>query len=185
MPRVGGQGVGNDEPLDAVDIAFDNTGLKFNATETQSAIEDLRQKDIQSIHALTSSLNGTEVLTVSSNSVQIVTGTATGYKIDLPDATTLFNGRTFKVTNNSDESILVRDDAGTTLATLIAGDSASFLLEDNLTAAGSWLTTINTSAATGITSYVVETATAFNTNSSSDVIITGFTITPVTGRYAV
>ena len=170
---------------DAVDIDFDNTGLKFSDTDVQGAIEDLREKEIQSLELHTSTVNGTDVLTVDSVTVHIIEGSATGYKIDLPDATTLFNGRTFKAINNSSESITIRDDAGTVLATLIAGDSASVLLEDNGTAAGSWLTTVNTSAATGITSVVVETATPFVTNSSTDVVITGFTTTPVTGRYGV
>jgi hypothetical protein len=182
---IGNSGVDIDEVIEATDVPFDNTGIKFSQTNVQDAIEDLRDKDIQSVEVHTTTLNGTDVLTVSSTTIHVAEGSATGYKFDLPDATTLFVGRRFQLINNTSETVLVRDDAGTTLATLISGDSATAVLEDNGSAAGSWITTIITSAASGITSYVLETSTAFNTSSTTDVVITGFTVTPVTGRYGV
>ena len=170
-------------PADCID--FDNTGLKFNSILVSTALDELRNREVHSLHMHTTTLNGSDTIIQADDTIHIAEGTATGYKFVMPDATTLFLGRRFEMINSSSETILINDDGGTTLVTLIAGDSAVLTLEDNATANGSWIVTVVSLAATGITSYVVTSNTPFITSSSTDDLITGFTITPVSGRYSV
>lgn len=122
--------------------------------------------------------------TITTDDYTIVANSGTS-EINLPDATTLVNGRTFNLVNRSGSTIAVKDNAGATLANLINNDSSQFTLETNLIAAGTWLATVVTDAATGITSYVISSNTTFTTSSTTDVLVTGFTVTPVSGRYSV
>lgn len=166
-------------------VPFDNTGLRFNATDTKDALVELRNETVLSIDALTSTLNGNHTILVDDSKIHTINGTATGYSITLPDATALFVGRRFEVVNESPEEVELKDNDGTVLLTLIPGDSVTATLETNIAAAGDWLLNTITSAATGITSSTLTSNTNFSTTSATDTIITGFTITPSTGRYAV
>lgn len=170
--------------LKALNIPYDNTGKKFNATDVKTAIDEIREKTTISVEPLVSTLNGNHNIIENDSNLHDVTGTATGYTITLPDATSLFVGRVFKVANSSSETIQILDNSSGIVATLIAGDTGDFILENNSTAAGNWLATIVTSAATGITSYVVASNTTFSTTSTTDALITGFAVTPASGRYS-
>ena len=165
------------------EIFFDNTGLKFNSSTVHAAIEEVRTKTTFEIETLTSSLNGNHNVTVDDSNIHIVRGTATGYSVTLPDATLLFIGRKFEVGNDSSETVLVKDNSGATIATLIAGDTALLTLETNSIAAGAWIIQTITNSATGITSYTITSTTPFSTDATTDTLITGFTVTPVQGRY--
>lgn len=141
--------------------------------------------NIYSIETHTSTLNGTETLTVNSVTLHRIIGSATGYSVQLPDATTLTQGRRFEISNESTETIELKDGAGAVLFEVIAGSFAVATLENGSGAGGTWIVTIIGDAATGIISYSVGSDTLFSTTSSTDVLITGMTVTPVSGRYAV
>lgn len=177
-------GVNDWRQLSAQDIPFDNTGKKFVATDVDAALDEIRKRTTVSVMALISSLDGNYNVPINDSNIHYITGTATGYSVTLPDATSLFQGRGFRVVNDSSQTVFVKDNTGANIASLIAGDSASFDLEDNTLQAGNWLSVINTNAATGITSFTLTSAVQFNTTSTTDALITGFSVTPSTGRYA-
>jgi hypothetical protein len=82
--------------------------------------------------------NTTTSLTISSTVQQVFTGSTTGQKVQLPDATTLSVGHVFIIWNQSSVDITIQD-AGTT-SQLVLGPSrqAIFTLLTNGTTAGSW-----------------------------------------------
>jgi hypothetical protein len=81
---------------------------------------------------------GTTVLTNSSAAWQQVVGTTT-QSIQLPDATTLYKGLAFTITNASTGAVTVKDSASTTLDTIVTGGSAIMVLTANGTSAGTWV----------------------------------------------
>lgn len=169
----------------ASSIPFDNDNIKFNADEAQAAIEEIRSNEVKSFDKLTSTLNGNHNIEVQDANVHAVSGTATGYSVTLPDATQLFVGRRFEINNESDETVNLKDNDGTVLRELVSGDIAICTLEANGGAAGTWVIAIVSGSATGIISYVVTSDTTFTTSSITDVEITSFETTPVSGRYSV
>lgn len=88
--------------------------------------------------ATTTTLNGTLTLTASSKSIQTLNGTATGFSVVLPNATTLVDMWHYIVINNSTKSISVKNNAGTLLYTVTNGSFCYIYLQDNSTANGSW-----------------------------------------------
>jgi hypothetical protein len=77
-------------------------------------------------------------LTAASNPTYVVTGSG-GQTYKLPDATTLPAGAIFSFNNNQTSgTIVVQNNAGTTLATLQSGSFVDFTLLVNSPAAGSW-----------------------------------------------
>jgi hypothetical protein len=85
-------------------------------------------------------LNGTLSLSVASGMLQILTGTATGFAVSLPDATTLQNGWVYEIWNASSQTVTVN--AVSALFTLTAGQTGRLTLQSNATQAGTWLFTI-------------------------------------------
>ena len=81
---------------------------------------------------------GTTVLTNASAAWQNVVGTTT-QSIQLPNATTLYKGLAFTITNASTGSVTVKDSASTTLDTVVTGGSAIMVLTANGTSAGTWV----------------------------------------------
>jgi hypothetical protein len=92
-------------------------------------------------NSVTTTASGTVVtLTASSASVYVVTGSG-GQIYQLPDATTLPVGAIFTFNNNqSSGSVTVRNNSGTTVATVQSGAFAETVLVTNTPAAGSWET---------------------------------------------
>jgi hypothetical protein len=80
---------------------------------------------------------GTTILTNASSAWQNVVGTTT-QTIQMPDATTLFKGLAFTVTNNSTGVVTITDNASATLDTAVNGHTAILVLIDNSTVAGTW-----------------------------------------------
>jgi hypothetical protein len=80
---------------------------------------------------------GTTILTNASSAWQQVVGTTTQI-IQLPDATTLFEGFAFTIANNSTGAVTVKDNASVTLDTAVTGGTAIMVLLDNSTVAGTW-----------------------------------------------
>ena len=133
-------------------------------------------------------LNGTLTMTSSSSSAQLLAGTATGYSVQLPDATTIPQGHKYEIYNTTTQNVLIKDGSGATLFTFAANSTAYIYLQSNATVAGTWLCwqiISNPNIASGIVNYKVVASTSFATASATDVLITGFQVTPIAGTYAV
>lgn len=85
----------------------------------------------------TATAAGTTTLTVSSNTNQEFTGSTT-QNVVLPNATTLANGRRFKIWNRSTGALTLKDNGANTLATIPAGIDLDALLISNGTSNGTW-----------------------------------------------
>ena len=133
-----------------------------------------------------STLNGTLTLTASSNFEQIITGSATGYSVVLPNATTLTDGWKYEIYNTSSQPITLKDGSGATLG-IISQTAVGFgILQYNTTIAGSWIFFQRFYGATdSVVNYSVTASVLFSTTSTSDVVITNFSVTPTEGKYAV
>jgi hypothetical protein len=92
-------------------------------------------------NSVTTTASGTVVtLTAASAAAYVVTGSG-GQIYQLPDATTLPVGAIFTFNNNqSSGSVTVRNNSGTTVATVQSGAFADTVLVANTPAAGSWET---------------------------------------------
>jgi hypothetical protein len=130
--------------------------------------------------------NTTYTLTSTSPSLQILTGTGTNCTVVLPSALTLTVGQIYEVYNQSSNSVILKNGANATL-TYVPPTAAIFcILQADGSAGGTWITYGNTiGTAAGIVNYKVTSSTAFTSASASDVVITGFTVTPTQGTYAV
>ena len=94
---------------------------------------------VQTPESTATTASGTLTLTNSSNTVQILTGSATGYSVVLPSATTETVGQVYEIYNASTQNVTIKDNANTTIHTLIPGSSYKLTLQINGTAAGTWL----------------------------------------------
>lgn len=133
-------------------------------------------------------LNGTLAMDYMSHSGQILTGTATGYSVVLPDATTLENGWKLEIYNTTTQPVAVKDKAGTLIFSLGQSSVAYIYLQSNATLAGiwvSWQILQTTTTASGIIHYKIISSTVFSTSSTTDTPITGLSVTPQAGTYAV
>ncbi len=137
----------------------------------------------------TTTVNGTLTLTNLSCFTQIISGESTGYKVVLPNATSLTNGWKFDIYNESMYTINVYLNDTTTLFSAIL--PASFLaltLESSTTTNGSWLrwATYTGGTASGILHYDVSSDTPYTLSAgTADTLITGMTITPQQGEYSI
>lgn len=82
---------------------------------------------------------GTLTLSVFSASTQVLTGTATGYSVNLGDATQYpTTGVFFYIHNRSTQSVLVKDGSGATISTIPKNFTLLAVLRTNGTVAGTW-----------------------------------------------
>jgi len=170
-------------------VPFDITTLKgflSGQENVQGALEDLRDRTIFISSSTATTTSGTLTLTNASRSLQYITGTATGYSVVLPNATTLSVGMHYQIINTSSRPVNLKDTGGNILM-IVGQNSIGYVwLQSNGTANGTWVYwQVITNTATGIVSYNLISSTAFNTTSTTDVLITSFTITPQAGTYAV
>lgn len=87
----------------------------------------------------TASNNGTLTLTAASSRRQRIGGTATNYKIDLPDATTLGqNGFSFYIDNRGSTDITVRDAGANVLFTVPTLSASTVIATSTASANGTW-----------------------------------------------
>lgn len=160
-----------------------------NATDWQKiANERLLRCSVFSpyITSTATTLNGNLNLSATSNYIQFVTGTATGFSVVLPNATTVSPGIKFDIYNTSSQSITLKDNTGAVITTISQNSIAYVILQTNGTQAGGWLSwQVYVGVASGIVNYKITSTTAFTTSSTTDVVITGFTVTPVAGTYAI
>lgn len=169
-------------------IPFDPTALPWNATslDVQAAIEELRSQVITTPETTATTAAGTLTLISANKSTQFLTGTAAGFNIVLPDATTLYKGYQLQLVNASSQIINVKQNGGTQLLVLGQTSIGYLILQDNGTAAGTWVFwQAFLSVASGIVNYNLISSVPFTTASTTDVVITGFTITPTAGTYGV
>lgn len=88
------------------------------------------------VNTITTTLNGSSSLTASSAKYQKVTGSATGFSVVLPDATTLTIGAVFEIHNHASVSVALKDNGGTVLTTLAANTSVKVVALDISTSNG-------------------------------------------------
>lgn len=133
------------------------------------------------------SLNGSLVLSVSAPTSVVLTGSATGYSVLLPNCTSEEPGHVHNLFNTTNELISIKDASGTQLVLLAQNSVAYCFLQSAGTTNGVWLIwqALLSSVASGVISYNVISSTPFTTSSPTDVVITGFSLTPQAGTYAV
>lgn len=131
--------------------------------------------------------NSTLTLVVTSPSHQFFTGSTVGQIVQLPDATTLAPGWMFEFYNQGSTTLAVKDGSGAALFTLGQSSIGFMKLQLNGTAAGTWIfyQQFVSSIASGIQSYNITSTTSFTNAGSADVLITGMTVTPAAGTYAI
>lgn len=131
---------------------------------------------------------GTLTLASASGSAVYLLGTAVGYSVVLPNATTLPQGQRYEIYNTSSAPVDIKTNGSAVLFTLAQFSTGYLYLLSNGTAVGTWSAWqvfADPSIATGILNYRATSSVPFTTGSITDVIITGFTLTPQAGTYAV
>lgn len=172
----------------AIQTPFDNTApVPYFGTDVQAALEELRNQPVLGMEPTTTTAGGTRTLTNANKNFQVLRGSAAGYTLVHPDARTLFQGWAYVFYNGSSQPITVKDGTGAVMFTLGQTSIAYCYLQDNSTQAGIWITyqVFTGGVASGIVNYNIESTTPFATTSASDVLITGFTVTPQAGTYAI
>ena len=136
-------------------------------------------------------LNGTLTLTVLSNFLQVLSGTATGFKVQLPNATALTTGWEFDIWNLSSQNITIDYNDTTAFTAMPPGSRILLVLNTNGTTNGTWIYQKTfTGSASGILNYNVSTSESFalaSPQGTGDVLIGGTTpmqVTPISGTYA-
>lgn len=142
---------------------------------------------VTSLTTTATTLNGTLTLVAASTCAQYLSGTQTGFSLVLPSAATLVNGAQYQIHNTSSQPVLLKTNGGATLVTIGATTVCYAILVTNGTAAGTWsvFQILTGVIASGVVNYNIVSTTAFSTSSTTDVAITGFTVTPQSGLYAV
>ena len=137
---------------------------------------------------ITATSSGIHYLDTACHSSLIISGMGSNFSIYLPDATALELGNKYEIYNTTPYTIAIYDKSGYLLFSLGQSSIAYIYLKSNTTLAGTWISwqiLQTTPTASGIINYKITSSTPFSTTSASDVIITGFTVTPETGTYAV
>lgn len=170
----------------AEQVPFSNAGTSFLETDVEGTLLEGRKRISNDTTSTATTAAGTLNLSNISNSLQILTGTAVGYSVVLPDATTLVNGHLFEIQNTSSQTVALKTFGGATLFTISQTSVAFIRLQLNGTAAGTWIfyQIFLSSLASGILNYELSSSTLFTTTSTTDTLITGFSITPEAGTYA-
>jgi len=158
---------------------IDNAKIENNLTHTTWS---------PALANVTSTTDGTLVLTNTSSFVLRINGTATGYKIRLPNATTLTNGWKFEIYNDSTQNVSINYNDTTLFSNILPTSFLSVTLESNVTSNGSWMRwgAYTGGTAAGILYYDVSSSTPYSlTTGTADTRITGMTVTPAQGEYAI
>lgn len=131
--------------------------------------------------------NSTLQLLATSAFHQAFTGNTSGQIVKMPNATTLNNGHKFEMFNLATSAqIMVKDFANGPLFTAVYSSVIRLTLIDNSTQAGLWATSsVQVGTASGIVNYKAVASAAFTPALIGDAVVTGMSITPITGTYAV
>lgn len=168
------------------DITTNPQGFLSGEENVQAGLESLRNHTIYISNSTATTASGTLTLTNTDKSLQYLTGTATGFSVNLPDATTLVKGAHYQIINTSSQPVNTNNNSNVLLQIVGQNSIGYYWLQDNSSAAGVWVYwQVITNTATGIVSYNAISSTAFNTTSTTDVLITGASLTPQAGTYAV
>jgi hypothetical protein len=109
-----------------------------NSVVLRDANQNINVNSISEGYSNVAAAGTTTVLTAASVSNYVVTGSG-GQTYQLPDATTLPSGVNYTFNNNqSSGAIIVKNNSGTTVATIQSGGFVDVSLLSNATAAGSW-----------------------------------------------
>ena len=168
----------------------------FIGSDVQAALQELRNYTVYDSDTTATTTNGTLTLSspiaggqangASSQTMQFLTGSATGYSVQLPSATTLSISAMYIIANTSSQDVTIKDGSGATLFILGQTSIGYCYLQLNPNAAGTWLFwQIVSGIADIVPIYKVTSNTTFATSASVDTLITGMTITPVAGTYAI
>lgn len=164
-------------------VPFDVLNLAFTKNNVQEVFEEIRKNTVFTPVYYTTVASTTQNL--DDTTLVFVTGSATNYKLRFPNATNLFNGQNYIIVNSSTAAIDVVDFSNNLKFNLLAGAIGVIYLRSNATTDGIWDGFVVSGFATGILSYNVTSNTIFTTSATADTLITGFSITPVAGQYAV
>lgn len=88
---------------------------------------------------VTTTLNGTLTLTNLSSKIQNISGTAVGFSVNLPVATTLTTGWEFVIHNVSAVPINIKYSTGVTIIQITSDSMVTVSLDDNNTVEGEWI----------------------------------------------
>lgn len=179
-PYISSTQVASSTPFDS------STSRGFVGSDVQAALEELRDHTIYGSRTQATTAAGTLTLTSSDVTAQFLTGTAVGYNVQMPNATTLSLSAYYEIINASSQTVQIKDGSGANIF-LLGQNSIGFLkLELNGTSAGTWVwwqTSI--SQASGIVNYNTISSSTFSTSSGTDTPITSFSVTPQAGTYAI
>lgn len=166
---------------------FDNTTSKgYASTDVQAALEELRDHTVYDSQTQATTLNGTLTLTSANPNLQYTTGTATGYTVQLPNATTIPITSHYQIVNTSSQNVQINDGSGANLFLLGQNSIGHAYLQLQGSAAGTWVWwQLSINVANGIISYNIVSSTTFSSSANADTLITGMTVTPQAGTYAV
>lgn len=182
--------VGYDAPLDIAKIIVEGTSGAVARADHQHNINLLHyHQNAPELTKTTPTNNNTYTLTAASESLQVYQGSATGVSIKLPDATTLDQGWKYELINQTSATLTIRLNDNSIFFTLSQTSTAHFTLESNATTNGSWISwqVLNNGLASGVINYNLVSSTPFATSSRTPTyaLITGFSLTPQAGTYAV
>ena len=126
----------------ALPVANGGTGVTAssgaNSVVLRDASVNISVNSISEGYSNVAAAGTTTTLTVASVPNYVVTGSG-GQTYQLPDATTLANGVNYTFNNNqSSGTIVVKNNSGTTIATIQSGGLVDISLLSNSIAAGSW-----------------------------------------------
>lgn len=167
----------------------ETTSHGFNtplATDVQAALEHLRDHTIYISRTQATTAAGTLTLTSTDVNLQILTGTAVGYSVQLPSATTLTLTAYYQIINTTTQSVAINDGSGSLLFNLIPNAIGNLFLQLNGTTAGTWIRQqIESNTFAGNLTYNVISGTNFSSSANVDTLITGMTVTPSAGTYSI
>ncbi|MEO0271690.1 MAG: hypothetical protein ABIM30_01200 [candidate division WOR-3 bacterium] len=164
-------------------IPFDAINLAFTKSNVQEVFEEIRKNTVFTPVYYTTIANTTQNL--DDTTLNFITGSALNYKLKLPNATTLFNGQNYIIVNASTAEINVVDYGDNLKFNLLANSVATIYLQNNSTSEGIWDGFVVSGFATGIVNYNLTSNVSFTSSSTTDTAITGFSLIPVAGQYAV
>lgn len=181
-PMTGNLNMGSFSISNINNLTATGTSTLSNAVITKNSLNYGIQ--VPTSTAVTS--NGTLTLTATSNSLQFLTGVATGFSIVLPSSLTMAQGQYFEIYNTTTSPVTIKKSSGSTLTTLNSNSVIKITAQTIDAIDGDWLTwSLEVQVASGITNYTTAATTPFATTSATDVQITGFTLTPMAGTYAI
>ena len=165
---------------------FDNTGISFDATDVQAAIQEMHTHLVRDPQYTATSNSGTLTLTTTNTTFQVLTGTGTGYTIAMPSALTIYLGEEYFLANTSNQPITIKDGGGNILFTLAQNSIGFLLLQAQGSAAGTWIFWQSTiSSGNGIIVYNITSNTNFSSSANVDTLITGMSVVPQPGTYSI